>query len=209
MAGAAQERADLLEEHRAGRPSRATRSWEEREPPLRGLPDDVLRARLVTEATRFARAVASLAPGETIAYTGWGMSADRLRTHSHSEAALHRWDLVGDDDTGRGLLAAEALTSHALAVFAAIPALAEAQRWVHPSFTARPVRLRSPDRPDVLVAPGSPLSLVARGDGDPVVELDASDRLLVLWGRCPAALRPCSGGAITVDDILGRRLRPR
>jgi hypothetical protein len=38
VAAAAQERANVIEEHAAGRPGRPTRSWEEREAPFRALP---------------------------------------------------------------------------------------------------------------------------------------------------------------------------
>jgi hypothetical protein len=38
VAAAAQERADLIEEHLAGRPARPARSWEKREPPFRHCP---------------------------------------------------------------------------------------------------------------------------------------------------------------------------
>jgi hypothetical protein len=60
VAAAAQERADLIEEHLAGHPARATRTWQEREPPFRALPGEQLRDRLVLEAGRFERAVADM-----------------------------------------------------------------------------------------------------------------------------------------------------
>jgi len=204
VAAAAQERADLIEEHLAGRPTRPTRTWQEREPPFRALPDEQLRDRLVLEAARFERAAAAMDADDSIVYTGWEMTADRLRTHSHSEAALHRWDLVGEDGTSRRLLAEPMLTSHALAVFTAIPALGT--RWIDARFTTRPVRLRSAGQPDVLVVPGSGLSLLAPTDDDFVIHLDPEDRLLILWGRCPSALRSPTANAETVDDILERLL---
>lgn len=204
VTAAAQERADLIEEHLAGDQPRPTRSWEERETPFRALADQLLRDRLVTEAVRFERAVGAMGDVDSIDYTGWTMTADRLRTHSHSEAALHRWDLVGDDEASCRLLAQPRLTSHAVAVFAAIPALAEAERWVRARFTERPVRLRSAGQLDVVVEPGAGLSLMPAEDGDVVIELAPHDRLLVLWGRCPAALRSPSENAETVDDLLGR-----
>jgi hypothetical protein len=43
VAAAAQERADLIEEHLAGHPARATRTWQEREPPFRALPGRLTR----------------------------------------------------------------------------------------------------------------------------------------------------------------------
>jgi len=161
VAGAAEERAHLIEEHLCGRPPRATRSWEEREPPLRALPDVVLRDRLWREATRFERAVARLDTRATIDYTGWSMTAERLIAHSHSEAVLHRWDLVGGDDISERLLADPGMVTHALAVFEAIPQLAEARRWVK---TDHPGRTK-------------------------VIEVAEHELPLVLWGRCPARLR--------------------
>jgi hypothetical protein len=52
------------------------------------------------------------------------MTAERLRAHSHSEAALHRWDLVGDDDISIRLVSDPSMVTHALAAFDALPALA-------------------------------------------------------------------------------------
>jgi hypothetical protein len=208
VAAAAQERADLIEENRSGQSSRPTRSWEVREPPFRSLPDALLRERLITEAVRFERAVSTMSGTDSIEYTGWTMTAERLRSHSHSEAVLHRWDLVGDDDTSRRLLSEPALTTHAVAVFTALPALPEARRWLDARFTDRPVRLRSAGQPDVLVEPGTGLSLVSADatETSPVIEMGPCDRLLVLWGRCPAALRSPAENAETVDDLLIRLL---
>jgi uncharacterized protein (TIGR03083 family) len=138
VAAVAQERADLIEERLAGRPGRPTRSWEEREPLFRAMPDQDLRSRLADEALRFEHAVSALGDTRSIDYTGWTMTGKRLRTHSHSEAALHRWDLVGDDPTSRRLLSQPSLTSHALAVFDAMPALREAQRWKRPALPPGP-----------------------------------------------------------------------
>ena len=39
-----------------------------------------------------------------------------LCMHSDSEAVLHRWDLVGDNDVGVSLLSDPAMVTHALAV---------------------------------------------------------------------------------------------
>jgi mycothiol maleylpyruvate isomerase-like protein len=194
VTAAAIERADLIEEHLAGQPPRPTRSWEVREPPLRALPTSALRARLVAEAARFECAVAALPDGDRLAYTGWDMNAARLRVHSHSEAALHRWDLVGDDDTGVRLLCEPWMTEHALAVFAAIPVLAEARRWVAAD---RAQRLRSEGQRDVLIVPGHEPRL-ADPSGD-AIELAPHERLLMLWGRVPPRLR---------SGQLGRRIRP-
>ncbi|MCV7442491.1 maleylpyruvate isomerase N-terminal domain-containing protein [Mycobacterium paraense] len=203
VTAAAEERANLIDDRLAGRPARPTRSWEVREPPFRAMPDPELRQRLVEHAARFESKVAALDESDTVVYTGWAMTPDRLRMHSHSEAVLHRWDLVGDDDVGVRLLSDPAMVAHALAAFEALPALAEARRWRRPDVAPRPVILRSAGRADLAVAPGKGLSATAPRDGV-VVELRPHELPLVLWGRCPPRLRDPHAGAETLDDVLRR-----
>ena len=202
VAAAAQERSEIIEEHVPGQSDRPTRGWAEREAPFRAQPHRTLLRSLRTEAARFERAVARLNEGDSVVYTGWDVTAERLRTHSHSEAALHRWDLVGDDETSVRLLSDPALTKHALAAFEALPALLEAQRWAQTPFSGR-LRLRCTHQPDVLVEPGRGLSLTAPHDtGDLVIEVEPHERLPMLWGRCPASLRSPTENAETLDDVL-------
>jgi hypothetical protein len=207
VTAAAEERADLVEEHLAGKPARPTRSWEVREPPFRAMPDAELRKRLVEHALRFEASVVALGDDDTVTYTGWEMTGPRLRMHSHSEAVLHRWDLVGDDDDSIRLLSDPAMVAHALAVFAALPALAEARRWHDPNVVPRPVILRSEGRPDVVVTPGEGLATTAADDGV-LVELRPHELPLVLWGRCPPRLRDPNANTETLDDALRRLCRP-
>src|SRR5262249_11279982 len=75
VTAAAEERADLIEDHLAGKPARATRSWEVREPRFRAMPDAQLRERLVEHAVRFEEKVGALREDDTIPYTGWAMTA--------------------------------------------------------------------------------------------------------------------------------------
>ncbi|OMC26835.1 hypothetical protein A5739_19440 [Mycobacterium colombiense] len=199
VTAAAQERADLIDEHLAGKPTRATRSWEVREPPFRAMPDELLRECLLEHAVRFESKVAALGDGDTIVYTGWTMTADRLRMHSHSEAVLHRWDLVGDDATSIRLLADPAMVTHALAAFDALPAMTESRRWRDGNVLSRPLVLRCAGRPDVVVTPGG----AARPAGDgALIELERHELPLVLWGRLPPRLRDANVGAQTLDDLL-------
>jgi hypothetical protein len=207
VAAAAEERANLIDDHLAGKPTRATRSWEVREPPLRAMPDGLLRERLAEHALRFESSVAALDPDDTIIYTGWAMTSERLRMHSHSEAVLHRWDLVGDDDISIRLLSDPAMVTHTVTAFTAIPALAEAQRWRQSSWLRQQVILRSGTPPDVVVTPGKGLSLAADGRS-PVIELRPHELPLLLWGRCPGRLRDPNANAETIDDVL-RRLCPQ
>ncbi|MGE2813784.1 maleylpyruvate isomerase N-terminal domain-containing protein [Mycobacterium heidelbergense] len=205
VTAAAQERANLIEEYVAGKPARATRSWEVREPPFRAMPDAALRERLVEHAARFESNVATLKDDDSILYTGWAMTAERLRMHSHSEAVLHRWDLVGDDGISVRLLSDPAMVSHALAAFEALPALAEAQRWHRPNLVPGPVVLRCGGRHDVVVTPGKGLSAAPNGRGA-VIELRTHELPLVLWGRCPMRLRDPNVNAETIEDVLRRLL---
>jgi len=206
VTAAAEERANLIADHLAGRPARATRSWEVREPPFRAMPAAMLRENLVEHAVRFEEKVASLSENDKIVYTGWAMTAERLRMHSHSEAVLHRWDLVGDDDVGVSSLSDPAMVAHALAVFEALPALAESQRWLRSDLVPRAVILRCGDRPDVVITPGEGLSATANGEGL-VIELAPHELPLVLWGRCPSRLRDPNANAETMEDALQRHCR--
>lgn len=196
--------ADLVEEHLAGKPTRPTRTWDEREEPYRAMSGGPLRDALIANALRFQRAVGGMDESDTIVFTGWTMSGKLLRTHSSSEATMHRWDLVGSDPTSVELLGDPALTRHVVTLFTAVPELDENGRWSQPRFTTEPLRLRAAGQPDVLVTPGTGLTVVPANDPEPVIELSPHDRLLVLWGRCPPALRPSVGGPETVDDLLAR-----
>jgi uncharacterized protein (TIGR03083 family) len=203
VGAAAQERANLIEEHVAGRPSRATRSWEEREPPFRSLDAATLRERLSEEAIRFETAVANLPDTAVISYTGWQMNAARLRMHSHSEAVLHRWDLVGNDDTSVRQLSEPALNDHALAAFAAIP-LPEAKRWTVPPADAFLMRVER--QPDIAAVKGSGLTRDVPAGDLPVIELQPHERPLMLWGRRPERLRNPQDPTETFDEMLARLL---
>jgi predicted amidohydrolase len=205
VAASAQERANLIEEHLTGQSARPTRTFEEREPPFRAMPHRDLLERLIIEAARFEAAVSALTPDDEIEYFGWHVTADRLRFHSHSEASLHRWDLVGDDPTSMRLLSDAKLATHALVVFASLPdLLPEAQRWVNAPFTRQPARFRVPGQPDILITPGRGLSIAEPAGDCPAIELSNHERALVLWGRCPARLRHPGRNAETIDDILAR-----
>ncbi len=100
-------------------------------------------------------------------------------THARSEYALHRWDLVGDDDIGTELLAQPELTDHA------VRALGEVLTGRGVAAGAEgTVRLSSPGRPDIEVrATGV---VYAEDDNAAIaIEGDPAARLLALWGRSP------------------------
>jgi uncharacterized protein (TIGR03083 family) len=195
LAAGAKELADLIEESLAGRPERATRRFEEREAPMRALPDDELRQRMVTENRRKVAAYAALAErvdDPTILFTGTRISAAELETHSRSEAAIHRWDVVGHDHGTDDLLADPGLTDHAVKILQRMPSLHESARALGER-AGRPVRVvfRSPARSDVVFVAGRGPTRLEQpdvpADGDALIVTDPAHRLLVLWGRRSSA----------------------
>jgi hypothetical protein len=115
-----------------------------------------------------------------------------METHSRSEAAIHRWDLVGDDEASKELLAQPELTAHAVKVLDRMAILNESARAVGVrarKVAGQPIRIvfRSPDQPDVVFLPspgGGRFEIVDRAiEADAILRTDAAGRLLALWGR--------------------------
>jgi uncharacterized protein (TIGR03083 family) len=194
LAAGAREVAELIEEHLAGQPARPTRGFDERERPFRALTHAELLAALAEQSRRKVAALEALAHRNdhaAVAFTGTTMTATQFQTHARSEAALHRWDLVGDDDVSHHLLSQPELTRHAVNVLNAMPGLDESAR-IRQSPVPRRVVLTSPGQPDVLIEPytaGARFELVEDenrdepANGDILLATDAANRLLVLWGR--------------------------
>jgi len=115
LAAGAKETAELVEEHLAGQPARPTRGFDERERPFRALAHDELLVALADQSRRKLAALDALADRDdhdAVAFTGTMMTAAQFQTHARSEAALHRWDLVGDDSVSDRLLSQPELTRH-------------------------------------------------------------------------------------------------
>jgi hypothetical protein len=214
LAAGAHEEAELIDTHLAGNPSRATRPLDERELPYRELPDDELRGRLVELGERLTGSIDRLrASGEDegVAFTGRTMRAADFAMHSRSECALHRWDLVGSDEVSRELLSQPKLTAHALTVLTSMAVLPEAPANRLGAASAAPdtsVVLRSADDDLVVTldADAVSLAIVARGPVPASVELEAADRLLLLWGRRPSVPPSVSPGATGAQRDLLRAL---
>ncbi len=194
LAAGSKEQADLIEERLAGRPERPTQGFEERETPFRALPDDELRDRWIEQSRRKLAAHAALVDQAepTIAFTGTHISAAELTTHSRSEATIHRWDLVGDDDIAEELLTDPQLTAHAVKVLNRMPILNESARSLgHRTgdALAQPTRIvfRSGDQPDVAFTAsgeGGRFELTDQSDDHTaLVTTDPAHRLLLLWRR--------------------------
>ena len=128
MVAGTEEMARLVERATAGGEVPPTRSFAEREAPWLAVPDHELRAAFPVVGARFAAALRSLPAGRRVPFTGWAMSGNQLRTHARSELVLHRWDLVGEDDTGAILLAQPDLLEHGRVALASMPTLQEARR---------------------------------------------------------------------------------
>ena len=122
----------LTEEAIAARSPSATRDFDERERPWRVVSDAELRLAFLDVGGRFLTALDSAPPALTVAFTGWAMSLEDLRRHGRSELALHRWDLVGDDDTSAQLLSQPDLLEHGQKVLESMPSLREAARPPRP-----------------------------------------------------------------------------
>jgi len=193
LAAGAREMADLAEAHLSGRPPRATRPFGEREAPFVAMDDTSVREVLVVEALRLAAATDALeTAGEALVFADAVLGAPQLRLHGRVEAAVHRWDLVGDDDVGDELLGQPDLTRHSLTVLSAMLAGGEdgpdtrARRC-----GGRPLEavLRSPGEPDVVARSGDAtvaFELETSGVREPSLETDPATRLLLLWGRWSA-----------------------
>jgi uncharacterized protein (TIGR03083 family) len=194
LTAGAKENADLIEDALAGRPARETRSFAEREPAFVAMPDQQLREQLVVQSGRKIAAVQALAnrgPDAAYQFTGRPFTAAFAQTHGRSEAAIHRWDIVGDDDTSMELLAAPELTRHAVEILNTLPILYEAplSRARVAQVDGLRIVLRSPEQPDVVMDINRDSARFELGDtdqpadGDAVVETDPAHRLLSIWGR--------------------------
>jgi hypothetical protein len=90
-----------------GDPVPKTRSFDERERPLRDMDHADLLRRLDAEERRMRVLVADvlgLNPLSVIPWTGRHMVVAKFIPHLRNEHALHRWDVVGDDEEGDELL---------------------------------------------------------------------------------------------------------
>ncbi len=188
MAAGAQEESDLIEAALDGQAARPTRTFEEREAAYRALAYEDLLSALAREGSRLSGAIDRLeATGGRVAFTGMTLDAAAFRTHTRSELALHRWDLIGDDEVGDELLAQPDLTAHTAAVLTQMSGLQEsiARRAAGVAGLPETFALRSPGHHDVLIRtrPGPAIEITHAEPDVPVIRCDASTRLLVLWGR--------------------------
>ena len=204
IAGNHQEARRHVEALADGRPLAQTRSFEEREAPLLRMRFDALLRLIESEEAALLDAVAAVLEEDEAAelrWTGRTVAVKGFPTHMRSESALHRWDIAGDDETSRQLLAQPDLLAHAVR-WVGRPLLAKGTADAHAPFTGR---VRSPDCDDLLigVARGrEPVLAVTAPLGPAVVECDAAARLLLLWGRKAEPFHRLRADA--EDDAVGR-----
>ena len=116
QAGNALELGRVLGGHLAGEPV-ATRTFEEREAPLRTMNETDLWAALHTNMAMLNE-VAEAAddiPAETdVAWTGRTMKVPWFAEHMREELVLHGWDITGDDAAAQARLAEHWMTTHSV-----------------------------------------------------------------------------------------------
>ncbi|MDT7747281.1 MAG: hypothetical protein QOD96_943 [Pseudonocardiales bacterium] len=190
LAAAAAEVTRHLLPYLAGEPVPRTRTFEEREPAYRELGDAELLARLEAEERRMRTVIGQVLarePDAVVPWTGRRMVVAKFLPHLRNEFAIHRWDLVGDDDISDQLLGQPELTEHAVGVLGQILVRRGRERDPSPECDLH-VRLRADGAPDVrlVVESGQAgLHLSESPADEPYVELDAPARTLVIWGRRP------------------------
>jgi uncharacterized protein (TIGR03083 family) len=189
LAGNSAEIARAVDAYADGRPVPSTRGFEERQAPFRALPHAALIQAIVDETEHMNSSLGTVLSGDpeaVIPWTGRQMRVADFRTHMRNEFALHRWDLVGDDDTSMELLSQPDLTAHSVKVLGHIlPRAGMEAKGAPEGFRAR---LRSPGASDVLLSVehhAARMWLADPGDGL-TLSCDSAARLLFMWGRRPA-----------------------
>jgi len=156
---------------------------DEREAPLQAVSFAELRSLLATNHEQMMNAIDVALTTDPAAVTPWAgrqMPIAAFVTHARSEYALHRWDLIGDDDLGTELLAQRELTDHAVHALGQVLTARGAAEGA-----AGDVRLSSPGVSDISVGPGG--AFYVDNDGsESAVDGDQAARLLLLWGRSPS-----------------------
>jgi len=176
-----------LEPYLQGDPVPETRSFEERETPLQAMRHDDLLPRLEAEEERMRKLVADVlekGPGSVINWTGRQMEVTKFIPHLRNEHALHRWDLVGEEEPS--LVGQLDLVEHSVEVLGRILLLAGCKHDPAPD-TDFSVRLCVEKEPDlsVVVEKGKAALIWSNDSQIPRVDLDTAARHLFIWGRKP------------------------
>lgn len=179
-----------LDPYLQGDPVPKTRRFEEREAPLQSIGHDDLIFRLEAEEERMRTLVMDVLeknPDSVIPWTGRRMVVAKFIPHLRNEHALHRWDIVGDDEVSTTLLGQAELTEHSVEVLGQILLVAGRAHDPDPDADFC-VRLHSDGERDLyaLVLDGSAaLSWDESASDQPSLVSDPAARLLFIWGRRP------------------------
>ncbi len=179
-----------LEPYLQDDPVPKTRSFEAREAPLQAVAHDDLLSRLDAEEQRMRSLVADVLerdPDSVIPWTGRRMAVAKFIPHLRNEHALHRWDMVGDDETSTTLLGQADLTEHSVEVLGQILLVAGRAQDPNPGADFC-VRLRAEGERDLLVVVqdgNAALRWDEAASDQPSVVGDPAARLLFIWGRRP------------------------
>ncbi len=168
VAGIAVEVCRHLEPYLRGDPVPKTRSFEEREAPLRALDHGDLLRRLDAEETRMRGLVAEVLghePDAVIPWTGRHMAVSKFIPHVRNEHALHRWDVAGEDDLSRQLLGTDDLVDHSVGELGEILLVAGREHDPDPDTDFR-VRLHSEKHRDLRVIVAAGKATLAWADDD-------------------------------------------
>ncbi|MDT5274770.1 MAG: hypothetical protein QOG95_1702 [Mycobacterium sp.] len=192
LAAGTKEVADLIELKVNHHQQRPTREFAERESPFIALSAADLGQEVITQGDRLLAAASALAQTEDprFLFTGRIFTVADLTKHMRSESALHRWDIVGDDDLSDQLLTQTDLTRYAVDLLNTMPSLYEAPEWraEHAGIKGGlRIVLRSPGSADLVYERtdgGARFEVVEEpATGDAVVITDTANRLLTIWGR--------------------------
>jgi Mycothiol maleylpyruvate isomerase N-terminal domain len=161
----------------------ATRGFEEREAPYRAMSWAQLRNAFDVHRKAMAESISvaiTADPSARTPWTGRQMPIAAFVSHTRSEYALHRWDMVGDDAISLDLLSRPEHTAHAVRVLAG-PLVA---RGVAAGATGE-FRFASPGLATIVVVPIALTVESEESDTAADIVSDAASRLLLLWGRMP------------------------
>jgi uncharacterized protein (TIGR03083 family) len=199
LASGADALANQIEAHFEGRAIPAFGTWEEREPAYQAIDDPALRRRL-EEAERRMNAgfdeLLKIGADTVIDQVGFGFPIGELVLHMRQEFAVHRWDLVGDDEENDRLLAQPELLAHSIRMLGD-PLMARGLQADPSPEAALSIRLRCPGQLDLLVTVHNRkgnLALTSPADAADTIDTDPAARLLLIWGRRPADSRRVRSG---------------
>jgi hypothetical protein len=188
MAGAVEEIDRHVVGYLAGTPVHRTRMFEEREEPYFTLSTPEVLDRLLEGDEALREHMAELLDREPDAHLTWTSRTVRAKgflSHLRNECAVHRWDMVGDDEASRELLSQPDLLRHTVEFLGAIPLQARGIAAGAGSGRSVSYRLRAPGQDDLVVgvrAGEQELRLVPQR-GAVLAEGDPAARHLLVWGR--------------------------